>query len=87
MEFLWFLLIGATAGWWAGIMFQKRSYGLFNNMLIGISGSIFTGELSKLIKLIEEDITVQLLAATIGAIMALLIVFMVKRKEKRGGEY
>ncbi|MCG8339052.1 MAG: GlsB/YeaQ/YmgE family stress response membrane protein [Proteobacteria bacterium] len=40
MEWVWFIAIGAAAGWLAGKVFSGFSYGLLGNTVIGVIGAI-----------------------------------------------
>ena len=80
MSILVFLLIGAIAGWLAGLIVRGGGYGLIGDILIGIVGAFIAG-------LILPRIGVNLgggplgaiLGATIGAVILLLIVRVVRR--------
>ena len=38
-----FLLIGAVAGWLAGLIVKGGGFGLFGNMVVGIIGAFLAG--------------------------------------------
>ena len=43
MNLLIFLLIGALAGWLAGLVVKGRGMGLLVNMVVGVLGAFFGG--------------------------------------------
>lgn len=79
MEFIWFLLIGAVAGWLAGQLFKGSGFGLLGNIVVGILGGIAGGWLAGLLGLHFAGIIGQLLVAAGGAIVLLWIVSLVKK--------
>ena len=51
MNWIWFLLIGAIAGWLAGQITRGRGFGLFGDIVIGIVGALVGGFVFSLIGL------------------------------------
>lgn len=43
MNFLYFILIGALAGWAAGKLTKGESFGLLGNIIVGIVGGVLGG--------------------------------------------
>ena len=43
MSILAFLLIGAIAGWLAGVVMKGRGFGVVINMVVGVLGAFFGG--------------------------------------------
>ncbi len=43
MSLLWFLIIGAIAGWLAGLLMRGRGFGILGNMGIGVLGAVVGG--------------------------------------------
>lgn len=80
MEFIWFLLIGAVAGWLAGQLFKGSGFGLLGNIIVGILGGIAGGWLAGLLGIHFAGIVGQLLVAAGGAIVLLWILSLVKKK-------
>ncbi len=80
MEFLWFIIIGAIAGWLAGQLFKGSGYGLLGNIIIGILGGLVGGWLAgKLGIRIGSGLLGSLLTATGGAIVLLFIASFFKK--------
>ena len=73
MEFLWFLLIGLAAGWLSGQIMKGGSFGLVNNLIIGVIGAILGGVLFSLIGLKAYGLVGQLVTATVGAMVLLYL--------------
>ena len=45
MSFLWFLIIGAVAGWLAGTLVKGGGFGLLGDIVVGIIGAFVGGDL------------------------------------------
>jgi uncharacterized membrane protein YeaQ/YmgE (transglycosylase-associated protein family) len=74
------LLIGAVAGFLAGIVVKGYGYGLVGNIVIGIVGAVIGGWLLPRLGLYTGgDIIGQIIAATLGAIALLLVIGVVRR--------
>lgn len=73
-----FLIIGAVAGWLAGIFMKGRGAGLLGNIILGIAGAVVGGLLFGLLGLIGSRVT-----AIVGAAAILLLagVFMKSKKQ------
>lgn len=74
MEFLWFLLLGAVAGWLAGLIMKGRGFGILGNILVGVVGAFVGGFLFRLLGLDAENTLGALLMATAGAVVLLAVV-------------
>ncbi|MEL0028736.1 MAG: GlsB/YeaQ/YmgE family stress response membrane protein [Perlucidibaca sp.] len=77
MSVIWFLLIGALAGWLAGMIMKGGGFGLIGNMVIGVLGSVIGGYLFQSVGVAAGG----LVTALIGALVLLFLV----RLAKRGG--
>lgn len=77
---VWFLIVGAAAGWLAGQMTKGRDFGLVNNIIVGVLGAILGGFLLGIIGLGATNIIGQLLTATVGAV---LVLFLMNKFGKR----
>ena len=79
MSLLIFLLIGALAGWLAGVVMKGRGFGVLVNMIVGVVGAFFGGwMLPKLGVSFGGDIGL-FITAFIGAVILLAIVGLIKR--------
>jgi uncharacterized membrane protein YeaQ/YmgE (transglycosylase-associated protein family) len=43
MELLWFIIIGAIAGWLAGQVMQGNGFGLLGDIVVGVIGAFIGG--------------------------------------------
>lgn len=74
------LLIGAVAGFLAGIVVKGYGYGVVGNVAIGIVGAFIGAWLLPRIGLYPGgDIIGQIIAATLGAIALLMVIGLVRR--------
>lgn len=75
-----FLLIGAVAGWLAGLIVKGFGFGLIGNIIIGIIGAFIAGYIFPALNVsLGPSIVAQILHATIGAVILLLVVRAIKR--------
>ncbi|MGB3645957.1 MAG: GlsB/YeaQ/YmgE family stress response membrane protein [Mesorhizobium sp.] len=75
-----FLIIGAIAGWLAGLIVQGFGFGLIGNIVVGIVGAVIAGWLLPRVGLaFGGGILAAIIHAVIGAVILLLIIRLVKR--------
>ncbi|CAN7618723.1 GlsB/YeaQ/YmgE family stress response membrane protein [Mesorhizobium sp. LjNodule214] len=75
-----FIIIGAIAGWLAGLVVSGFGFGLVGNIVVGIIGAFIAGWLfPRLGFAIGGGILAAIINATIGAIILLLVVKVLKR--------
>jgi len=83
MEIVYFLLIGAVAGWLAGQIMKGRGFGLVGNVVIGVLGAVIGGYLFRQLGIGSEgDVLGVLLTALFGAVVLLLVVGALKKAER-----
>ncbi len=73
------LVIGAIAGWLAGQVVKGGGFGLVGDIIVGIIGSVLGGWLFGTYVVGTGGILGAIIASTIGAIILLFIVRLVKR--------
>jgi uncharacterized membrane protein YeaQ/YmgE (transglycosylase-associated protein family) len=74
------LIIGAVAGWLAGLIVRGMGFGLIGNIIVGIVGAFIAGWLLPRIGIvIGGGIVAAIINATIGAVVLLVIVGLFKR--------
>jgi uncharacterized membrane protein YeaQ/YmgE (transglycosylase-associated protein family) len=74
MGVLAWIVIGLLAGWLANQILGGRSGGLLHNLAVGLVGAIVGGLIFGALHIVPEpDFIGQLISATIGAIVFLLI--------------
>jgi len=69
MDFVWFLLIGLSAGWLASQIMKGGGSGLVGDLIMGVIGSILGGFLFGLLGLSATGPLGGLVTATVGAIV------------------
>ncbi len=76
---LW-LIIGAVAGWLAGLLVKGYGFGLIGNILVGIAGAIIAGWLLPHVGFfLVGGILAEIVNAVIGAVILLLVIGLVRR--------
>jgi uncharacterized membrane protein YeaQ/YmgE (transglycosylase-associated protein family) len=74
------IIVGAIAGWLAGIIVKGVGFGLVGNIVVGIVGAfIGTWVLGALGIMIGGGVIASIINATIGAVILLFIISLVKR--------
>jgi uncharacterized membrane protein YeaQ/YmgE (transglycosylase-associated protein family) len=77
-----FLIIGAIAGWLAGLIVRGFGFGLIGNIVVGIIGAFLAGWLLPMIGVsfvIGGPILTEIVYAMIGAIVLLVIIGLIRR--------
>lgn len=80
LDFLLFILIGAVAGWLAGIVLKGKGFGLLINLVIGIIGGLLGGWLFGVLGVFLLGIVGSLIAAVVGAIILLWVISFFGKK-------
>ena len=74
-----FLLIGAIAGWLAGVLVKGYGFGLLGNIVVGIVGAFIAGLIFPAVGLsVGGGILGSILFATVGAVILLVCLRLVK---------
>jgi uncharacterized membrane protein YeaQ/YmgE (transglycosylase-associated protein family) len=74
------LIVGAVAGWLAGLIVKGVGFGLIGNIIVGIVGAFIAGWLLPRIGIvIGGGIVGSIINATIGAVILLVIIGLIKR--------
>jgi uncharacterized membrane protein YeaQ/YmgE (transglycosylase-associated protein family) len=80
-ELLWFLIIGAIAGWLAGQFMKGRGFGLLGDIVVGVIGALLGGWLFGQLGLWPGGGRIgSLIVAFVGAIILLFLVRLIKRR-------
>lgn len=80
MEFVWFILIGICAGWLAGQIMKGGGFGVAGDRVVGVIGALLGGWLFDLLGLsVGGGLIGALITATVGAIVLLLLLRLVRR--------
>jgi uncharacterized membrane protein YeaQ/YmgE (transglycosylase-associated protein family) len=74
------LIVGALAGWIAGLIVKGYGLGLIGNIVVGIVGAVIAGWLLPRIGIvIGGGIVAALINAIIGAVILLVIIGLIRR--------
>ena len=74
------LVIGAIAGWLAGMIMKGRGFGVVGNIIVGIVGAVIGGWLLGAMGIFAAgSVLGTIVTAVIGAVILLFIVSLVKR--------
>jgi len=74
-----FLIIGAIAGWLAGVIVKGYGFGLLGNIVVGIVGALIAGWLFPTLGIsLGSGIVAAIIHSAIGAIILLVLIRLVK---------
>ena len=74
------LIIGAVAGWLAGLIMKGTGFGLIGDIVIGILGAVVAGFLFPRLGLhIGNPIVGDIVGAVVGACLLLLVARLIRR--------
>jgi uncharacterized membrane protein YeaQ/YmgE (transglycosylase-associated protein family) len=80
MGIIIWLIVGAIAGWLAGMVVKGGGFGLIGDIVVGIVGGLIAGWLlPRLGIFIGGDFIGDVINAFIGAVILLLIIRLIKR--------
>lgn len=80
MSFIYFIIIGAIAGWLAGKIMKGGGFGLVMNMVLGIIGGVVGGWLFGLFGLSTDGGLIgSLVTSVAGAVVILYIGRLIKK--------
>ena len=80
MGFLYFIIIGAIAGWLAGKIMQGGGFGLLMNIVLGVVGGVIGGWVFGLFGLSSDGGLIgSLVTALVGAVLLLYIARLIKK--------
>jgi uncharacterized membrane protein YeaQ/YmgE (transglycosylase-associated protein family) len=80
VDLIVWLVVGAVAGWLAGLIVKGYGFGLIGNIIVGIVGGLIAGWLLPRLGLFNiGGIVGSIVYAVIGAVILLLIIGLIKR--------
>jgi uncharacterized membrane protein YeaQ/YmgE (transglycosylase-associated protein family) len=80
MGLLWFLIIGAIAGWLAGLLMRGGGFGILGDIVVGVVGALLGGWLFSTFGVsVGGGLAGSLIVAFIGAVVLLFLVRLIKR--------
>ena len=68
------IVIGGLAGWMAALIVEGYGFGLLGNIIVGIIGAGIAGLVTPLVGMNIETKLGNIIAATLGAVLLLLVV-------------
>jgi len=80
MNLLYFIVIGALAGWVGGKLTKGEGFGLLGNIIVGIVGGVLGGWIFEKLGIMKENLLYSLAAAVVGSVVFLLLIGLFKRK-------
>lgn len=80
MNFIYFIIIGAIAGWLAGKIMKGGGFGLVMNIVLGIIGGVVGGWLFSFLGISSDGGTLgSLVTAVAGAVLILFVGRLIKK--------
>lgn len=75
------LIIGAVAGWLAGQIVRGAGFGLIGNIVVGIIGAFVASAILPGLNILSgvDPIVASIVYATIGAVIVLVVLSLVRR--------
>jgi uncharacterized membrane protein YeaQ/YmgE (transglycosylase-associated protein family) len=74
-----FLIVGAIAGWLAGVLVKGFGFGLLGNIVVGIVGALIAGWLFPFLGVsLGAGIVAAIIHATIGAVILLVLLRLIR---------
>ena len=73
------IVIGAIAGWLAGLLVKGYGFGLIGNIVVGILGAGVAGLLAPRLGLYTESFGGNIVASLLGALVLLVLIGLVRR--------
>jgi uncharacterized membrane protein YeaQ/YmgE (transglycosylase-associated protein family) len=79
LNFIVFLLIGALAGWLAGIISKGSGFGVAGNIIVGIVGAFLGGLCFGLLGIVAYGLIGRLIFAVLGALLFLWLLSFIRK--------
>ncbi len=74
------LIVGAVAGWLAGLIVKGYGFGLLGNIVVGVLGALVAGVILPRLGLnVGSGIVGSIIYATFGAVVLLFLIRVLKR--------
>lgn len=83
MYWLWYILIGAAAGYLGSLIVKGSGSGILINIIIGIVGGVLGGWVFRLLGFTTTSMLGSLITAVAGAVILLLIASLFTKKKKQ----
>jgi uncharacterized membrane protein YeaQ/YmgE (transglycosylase-associated protein family) len=80
MGFIAWLIVGAIAGWLAGVLVKGGGFGILVDIIVGIVGAFIGGWLAGVLGIhVGGGWIASIVTATVGAVILLFILRIIKR--------
>jgi uncharacterized membrane protein YeaQ/YmgE (transglycosylase-associated protein family) len=74
-----FLIIGAIAGWLAGVVMKGGGFGLIGDIVVGIIGAFIGGWLFGVLGIFAGGLVGAVITAFVGACVLLFVIRLIKK--------
>ena len=74
-----FLVIGAIAGWLAGVVMKGGGFGLVGDIVVGIVGAVVGGWLFRVFGITAGGLVGAIITAFVGACVLLFVIRLIKK--------
>ena len=78
MDFIYYIILGALAGWLAGLVWKGSGYGCLGNIVMGIIGAMIGGWAASELGLFGGGLIYQILVAAGGALILLVLFKLIR---------
>jgi uncharacterized membrane protein YeaQ/YmgE (transglycosylase-associated protein family) len=80
MNIVWFLIIGALAGWLAGILTKGKGFGVLGNVIVGVVGAVIGGHIFHFVGVsVGGGFVPSLVTALVGALVLLFLINLIRK--------
>lgn len=80
MNLIWFLIIGALAGWLAGLLTKGKGFGVLGNVVMGIVGAVIGGHIFQFFGFsLGRGFWPSLVTALIGALILIFLINLIRK--------
>ncbi|MBL7952915.1 MAG: GlsB/YeaQ/YmgE family stress response membrane protein [Flavobacteriales bacterium] len=79
MSIIWSLIVGAIAGWLAGMVMKGGGYGLLVNIILGLIGGLVGDLAFGLLGLNATNLVGRIICATVGAVLLIAVARAVRK--------
>jgi uncharacterized membrane protein YeaQ/YmgE (transglycosylase-associated protein family) len=79
INFIVFLLIGAVAGWLAGVISKGSGFGVAGNIIVGIVGAFLGGLCFGLLGIVAYGVLGRLIFAVLGALLFIWLLGFIRK--------
>ncbi len=80
MGLIIFLIVGAVAGFLAGVIMRGRGFGLLGNLVVGIIGAYLGGFLAKFVGIAAYGFIGEIIVSTAGAVALLFLIGLIFKR-------